>query len=90
VCQAPVVSSQLSVQSSRYSERTATDEVNNLQPITFRKTDFRPFLAWNDSTIQFNGNTIRFHAEMLEETGEREGWIEIASFPVDEKLHGGI
>jgi len=43
----------------------ATYEVNYLQPIAFGKTGFSPFLVWYDGTIQFDGDSIRFHAKMF-------------------------
>ena len=44
-------------------------------------------IARNDVSVQFDGNAIRLHLQLLYQTGEGEGRIKNLSFAVDYEIH---
>jgi hypothetical protein len=81
-CQFPVLSSQRRVEST-----AAAYEVDNFQTIAFREVGSLPLLAGNDAAVQLHGDAIGFHVQLVDQTGEGEGRIEIAGFAIDLQLH---
>jgi hypothetical protein len=61
--------------------------VDNLQAVAFRQVGFGPLIAGNDASIQLDGYAIRFHPQLLHETGEGERRAEIAGFAIDDEVH---
>jgi hypothetical protein len=62
-------------------------EVDNFQTIAFRQVGSLPSLSGNDAAVQFHGDAIRFHIQLVDKTGESEGRSEIARFAIDLQLH---
>ena len=50
---------------------SAADKMNDFQPVAFGKVRPSPQLAWNDLAIEFNGNTIVLHSQLVYQRGER-------------------
>jgi hypothetical protein len=47
------------------------DKMDDLQAISLSEGGFCPMLAGNDVSIQFDGDSIRFHSQLVDKTGER-------------------
>lgn len=63
------------------------DEVNNFHLIAIVKDCFGPLGTGDDLAIQFDGDAIAFHAELLDELGEGELFVEGLVFAVDNQAH---
>jgi hypothetical protein len=45
---------------------TPAHEVDNLQAIAFGQSGFSPLIAGNDAAVQFHGDAIRFHPQLVD------------------------
>ena len=59
------------VPGSRSLKEAATDEVNDFQPVPFPEGRLGPQLARDDVVIEFDGDAILLHAQLLYQGGER-------------------
>jgi hypothetical protein len=62
---------------------SAAYEVDDFQAVAFGQIGFRPLIAGDDGSIQFDGYAIGFHSELVDESGEAERGCEVLSFAVD-------
>ena len=69
------------------SSLPAANEMDNLQAITFRQISFCPLIAGYNAAVQFDGDTICFHPQLIEKGREGKRRIEIASFAIDLQFH---
>jgi hypothetical protein len=53
-------------------ESSPADELHDLQVIAIAQDGFGPLLTGDNAAIQFNRNPIGFHAQLLEQSGERK------------------
>ena len=49
----------------------ATDKVNDFQPVAFAKLRLGPLFARHNVAIEFDGDAILLHAQLLHQRGER-------------------
>jgi hypothetical protein len=61
--------------------------VDNLQVVAIVEDCFGPLCAGDDLAIQFDGHSIAFHPESLNELGEGERSIEGLVFAIDDQAH---
>ena len=67
--------------------------MNDLQLVAFTEMSLKPSIPRDDVAIQFDGHTVRLHAENFNQRGKsvRNGrTTEIALFAVDLKFHEGM
>jgi hypothetical protein len=74
----------------RLERHPAADEMDNLQAVAVAKQGLRPLRSRNDLQIQFDGNTIRFRAELRDQCGQRQAILEYFGFAVDLQGHWKI
>jgi hypothetical protein len=67
--------------------KTATDKVYDFQPVPFPKLRLRPLLARDDVAIEFDGDAILLHAQLLYQGGKRQRKGEIAGFAINLQRH---
>jgi len=72
---------------SRENALASADEVNDLQMIAIVEGCFRPLRAGDDLAIEFDRDSISFHAKLLDELGEGDGFVEGLVFAVDSQAH---
>jgi hypothetical protein len=70
----------------------ATDEVDYFQAVAFGELSLGPLAAGDDVAVQFDGYSIRFHAERFHQRRQRKfsaAWVggEDAFFSIDVQLH---
>jgi len=70
-----------------FENSATTDEVNDLQAITFSQAGFSPLIAGNDAPVQFDGYAVSFHPQLIHKTSKSERRIVIASFAIDLEFH---
>ena len=65
----------------------AADEVDDFEAVAVRQIGVGPAVARDDVAIALNGDAVGFHAELLDEGGERGDLSEFALRPVDDEFH---
>ena len=61
--------------------------MHNLQLVVVSKLRYTPTLARDQLAIEFNGDSVRLHAEPLEKSGYCQSGIELAIFAIDDEVH---
>jgi hypothetical protein len=71
------------------SHRTTSDEVDDFKLIAVVQFRAWPLAARNDLAVQFNGDTVRLHAKVLDQRAQGSGRRRLA-FPIDHEVHDAI
>jgi hypothetical protein len=66
---------------------TASHEVHNFEAISVGELLSRPLVAGHDLPVQFHGNPIRFHAQLLNQPAEGLRTLHTATFSIDDEIH---
>ena len=64
-------------------ETSPADEMHYFQLVAIFELSVGPACAWHDFQIQLDGDTIAFHAELLDERSKRQAIRKVARFTVD-------
>ena len=59
------------VPGGKNSGTAAADEMNDFQPVAFAELCLGPLLARHNVAIEFDGNAIVLHSQLLYQGGER-------------------
>ena len=65
----------------------ATDKMNDLQAIALGQTGSRPLVAGNDVSVQFDGDAIPFHPQLVHEPSKSKRRGKIAGIAIDVQFH---
>jgi len=63
--------------------------MDDLQLVTVVEGGPRPLIAGSDLAVQFNGNPIGLHSQLLQQAGEGQRGVKLARFAIDLKCHAG-
>ena len=69
------------------SSGATTNEMHDLELITFVELKLSPTVARGDLAVQFDCNAIRLHPQTLDEAGESNRSIELLDVPIDLDFH---
>jgi hypothetical protein len=61
--------------------------MHDLQLVVVVQLRSRPALARDQFAIEFNGDSVRFHAEAVKKSGYCQSRIELAIFAVNDEVH---
>jgi hypothetical protein len=61
--------------------------VYDFQPISVGQLGFNPAVPRHDLKIQLNRDAVRLHAEVLDQSTQRSGTLELVIVPVNDDLH---
>jgi hypothetical protein len=70
--------------------RTAAYEVDDFQSVAGSEGFAGPLVALHDVAIEFDCDAVLLDAEFFNETGQGQGRLESAIFPIDYEIHGVI
>jgi len=66
--------------------RSASDEVDDLQPVSIVQWSLRPLVAGHDLAVQFDRYAVRLHAEPLDERAQSFGGGDLV-LAIDREVH---